>query len=161
SGMTKARIVCGTLLALAAGACNCNGKLATSPGDVQWKPLSLSLTANAGATTQGTITLTNQGTNAVDVQDVSFQGDSRKVFSQSGPTSFTVAAGSNAPVTVAYAPPSAGSDSAQLQIETDASNAPSISISLQGNCPGASSSGGSSSGGSSSSGSSSGGSSSG
>ena len=51
------RVVCGALLALAVGDCNCNGNLATSPGDIQWAPLSLSLTAAAGDQAKKAITL--------------------------------------------------------------------------------------------------------
>jgi photosystem II stability/assembly factor-like uncharacterized protein len=86
---------------------------------------------NVGSTSQKTLTVSNPGTDSLSLTSISLTGTDAGQFTVS-PTTAKIVAGQNQPLTVTFAPTSAGPKSAALSIAHNAAGSPS-SVSLAGN----------------------------
>jgi Abnormal spindle-like microcephaly-assoc'd, ASPM-SPD-2-Hydin len=102
----------------------------TSPGNLSAAPASISFSSLQIGTTQNqSDTLTNNGTTALNITQMTVSGAG---FSASGMNlPLTLAPGQSTPFTITFAPQSAGSLSGSVTIVSDASN-PSLAVSLSG-----------------------------
>lgn len=96
---------------------------------------SLLFTSSVGNTSAAqTVTITNSGTGAVAIASIALSGTNAAVFSQSNSCGSSLAAGSTCTVSVSYTPTAVETDSATLQIISDAANSP-LTVALTGKSP--------------------------
>ncbi len=110
---------------------------AVDGGYLTFSPEGLWLTAGPGDSAAGVISIGNAGLQDAQVTSVTVAGATRPVFSVA-PANLDVAAGDAGVVTVTYAPPTClldgGQDRASLEVESDAVNTPTFSVTLVGSC---------------------------
>ena len=93
---------------------------------VALKPSTLSFSKQLVGTTSAakTVTLTNDGTEALGITSVSFTGAAAPYFAQTNTCGTTVAAGANCAISVTFTPQYNGSQNAALSISDDAPGSP-------------------------------------
>ncbi|MDX1532478.1 MAG: choice-of-anchor D domain-containing protein, partial [Rhodothermales bacterium] len=91
-------------------------------------------TVAVGASKTQAITVTNTGGADLTVSDVAIGGEDADVFSLAGgsPTSFTLAPSATQDLSVRFSPVTAGARDAVLVLTSDAANAPSLELLLEG-----------------------------
>ena len=87
-----------------------------SPVTVAPNPVNFYVAEVGGSSNARTITISNDGTDAVDVTGVSYAGTAADDFTHNFTSGFSIAAGSSADLEIAFAPLSDGVKSAQLEI---------------------------------------------
>jgi hypothetical protein len=128
-GKTILMILVGCLTFLVSGCgagvtVSIGGGLAVSPGTINFGSVLV------GHEAQSSVTVSNRGSAAVSVSEVSVSGQMFSV-SGTGPGPITIPAGGAYPVKVGFTPVSAGSYSGQLTV-VDASSQPIAQVSMQG-----------------------------
>jgi uncharacterized protein (DUF58 family) len=84
-----------------------------------------------GAGSEMTVTITNNGTGSLAVNDLAVSNPAFSIVS--GPASFTIAPGASQIVTVQFAPAVTGIQTAVLTITSDDPDESNVSLTLRGN----------------------------
>lgn len=118
---------------LASAGCDCGGGLAFAPGAVGVRPTALDFgEVEPHQTSERTIKIFNQGSSEVILHAASIVEDDQGAFALVDDLPPRLARGFSVVLRVRFAPREVGARSARLEIDSNADNAPTLTISLTG-----------------------------